>query len=35
MIEVPSGTVIFCPSMVRVTIFSDLERGSIIGFVNE
>jgi hypothetical protein len=27
MIEVPSGTVISRPSMVSVTIFSDLEAG--------
>ena len=27
MIEVPSGTVMLCPSMVRVTIASDFERG--------
>ena len=27
MIEVPSGTVTLWPSMVSVTIFSDLERG--------
>ncbi len=27
MIEVPSGTVIWCASMVSVTIFSAFERG--------
>ena len=27
MIEVPSGTVMVCPSMVSVTVFSLLESG--------
>jgi hypothetical protein len=27
MIEVPSGTVTFCPSMVSVTVCSDLDFG--------
>ena len=36
MIEVPSGTVIWLPSMVSVTIVSDLERGRAeIGFFDE
>ena len=36
MIEVPSGTVTLWPSMVSVTVFSDLEqRRSEIGFLDQ